>query len=191
VILATIVSFFTTLTVMANLICSTKSGSEWTLSNLDSYNIHIVFQELLEFFGVQDLPNPIVDPELLDKLEARAMQQDRNAELITLLDLAMVRSLGESAVDDFAVELFKITEYVYRTQVARTRKDLNLLVCGKWKHAKMDVCIVDRDQNDILLLVQEDMAPLLLSQCLHSFCSCSAFLLRPPSPTFFSHIHMV
>ena len=34
--------------------------------------------------------------------------------------------------------------------------DLPLLVCGEDRYAKTDVCIVDRLQNDILLLVQAD-----------------------------------
>ena len=31
-----------------------------------------------------------------------------------------------------------------------------LLICGENRHAKTDVCILDRSQNDILLLVQVD-----------------------------------
>ena len=84
------------------------------------------------------------------------MQQDRNAELIGLLDLAMIGDHGETAVDDFAVELFKVLGYVRRQRLARTRVDLPLLICGEERYAKTDVCIVDRSQNDILLLVQED-----------------------------------
>ena len=83
------------------------------------------------------------------------MQQDRHAELITLLDLAMIEN-GETAVDDFTVELFKVLGYVRRERVARTRADLPLFICGEIKHAKTDVCIIDRSQNEILLLVQED-----------------------------------
>ncbi len=84
------------------------------------------------------------------------MQQDRFAELINLLDLAMIPEVGETAVGDFAVELFKVTGYVCRNRVARTRAVLPLFICGELRHAKTDVCIVDRAQNDILLLVQED-----------------------------------
>lgn len=141
---------------MATLIRSAKSCSDWNLNDLDSYNIHIQQQDALTFFGVQELPAPQVDPELLNVSNADAMQEDRHAELINLLDLAMVSSTGESAVDDFAVELFKVLGYVRRNRVARTRKYLRLLICGEYTHAKTDVCIVDRSQNDILLLVQED-----------------------------------
>ena len=142
--------------VMANLIRSAKSGSDWTLNDLDSYNIELHRQNHLAFFGVQALPPPQVDAELLNTTEANDMVQDRNAELINLLDLATTTSSGESAVDDFSVELFKALGYVRRNRVARTRKDLSLLVCGERRHAQTDVCIVDRLQNDIILLVQED-----------------------------------
>lgn len=141
---------------MANLIRSAKSGSDWTLNDLESYNIHTQLQDALTFFGITQLPAPTVDAELLNVDNADAMLQDRHAELINLLDLAMVSSNGESAVGDFVVELFKIMGYVRRNQVARTRKDLHLLICGEYRHAKTDVCIVDRSQNDILVLVQED-----------------------------------
>lgn len=84
------------------------------------------------------------------------MQQDPHAQLITLLDLAMIPEKGETAIDDFAVELFKVLGYVRRERVARTRVDLPLFICGEVRYARTDVCIVDRSQNDILLLVQED-----------------------------------
>ncbi|KAF9054846.1 hypothetical protein BJ165DRAFT_1338197 [Panaeolus papilionaceus] len=85
------------------------------------------------------------------------MQEDCNAELINLLHLAMLSSsTGGSAVVDFAVEHFRRTGYVHRNRVAQTRKDLPLLICGEWRHAKTDVCIVDLQKDDILLLVQED-----------------------------------
>lgn len=104
----------------------------------------------------QELPQPSVDQELLSNADAGTMQQDRHAELITYLDLAMKPEKGETAMVDFAVELFKVLGYVHRERVARTRVDLSFLICGEDRHAKTDVCIVDRAQNEILLLVQED-----------------------------------
>lgn len=143
---------------MANLFRSAKSDGavNWTLADLESYNIRLQQQDAPAFFGIQKLPQPLVDPEILNNLNAEAMQLDHHAELIHLLDLAMASSQEESAVVDFTVELFKVTGYVHRGRVARTRKDLRLLVRGEYRHAKADVCIFDRHQNDILLLVQAD-----------------------------------
>ncbi|KAK0468691.1 hypothetical protein IW261DRAFT_1553811 [Armillaria novae-zelandiae] len=141
---------------MAHLLRFAKSGSGWTLNGLDSYHISLNRVDALPFFGLQVLPQPLVEPELLINADAGAMQQDLHAELITYLDLAMIPEQGETAVDGFAVELFKILGYARRERVARTRVDLPLLICGENRHAKTDVCIVDSSQNDILLLVQED-----------------------------------
>ena len=81
------------------------------------------------------------------------MQEDRHAQLITYLDIAKIPEKDEPAVNDFVVELFKTLGYARRERVARTRIDIPLLICGENTYAKTDVCIVDRSQNDILLLV--------------------------------------
>lgn len=142
---------------MANLIRSAKSGSDWTRGDLDTYNIYVQVEDTATFFGCPDLPQPHVDPELLTVESADNMTVDKNAELINLLDIAMIPTgPEESAVNDFAVELSKMLGYVRRNRVARTRKDVPLLICGEQRRAKTDVCIIDRSQNDILLLVQED-----------------------------------
>jgi hypothetical protein len=80
------------------------------------------------------------------------MQQDRHAELITLLDIVMIPEKGETAVDDFFVQLFKVLGYSRRE---RWRAAIPLFICGETRHAKTDVCIVDQPQYDILLFVQE------------------------------------
>jgi hypothetical protein len=144
---------------MASLIRSAKSGSDWTRGDLDAYNIRVhVEGKYSRLFGIPDLPQPQVDPEILVYVKSvDNMTVDKNGELINLLDIAMVPTGPEEfAVNDFAVELFKTLGYVRRNRVARTCKDIPLLICGEQRHAKTDVCIVDRSQNDILLLVQED-----------------------------------
>lgn len=43
--------------------------------------------------------------------------------------------------------------------MVRTHKDIPLYICGEWTHTKTDVCVIDRNQNSIILLVhnsQED-----------------------------------
>ncbi|SJL09500.1 uncharacterized protein ARMOST_12878 [Armillaria ostoyae] len=131
-------------------------------TELDAYHIEIVSVDPLDFFGVQALPPPQVDPEILDHVEATDMIQDRNAELVGLLDL-------ESAVVDFIVELFKVLGYVKRDRLAHTRVDLPLLMCGEYRYAKTDVCLVDCSQNDILLLVQEDNEAQLVAEAVAAF----------------------
>lgn len=141
---------------MANLIRSAKSGSDWTRAELDAYNITISDQDAANFFGLSALPQPTIDQELLQIQDANLMVNEKNAELINLLDLAMLPGSEESAVVDFTVELFKTLGYVRRHRVARTRKDIPLLICREQRHAKTDACIIDRSQNNIMMLVQED-----------------------------------
>ncbi|KAH9911665.1 uncharacterized protein B0H18DRAFT_1128270 [Fomitopsis serialis] len=142
---------------MANLIRSPKAGSDWTGNDLAAYNIQMRLESAASFFGDHTMPPPNVDQEILTTQNAQDMYFDRNAELINLLDLAMSSmSAEDSAVDDFAVELLKHLGYVKRHRIARTRKDIPFYVCGEWTHAETDVCLLDRQQNDILLLVQED-----------------------------------
>ena len=144
---------------MANLIRSAKSGSDWTRAELDAYNITISDQDAPNFFGLPTLPQPTIDQELLQIQDADHMANEKNTELITLLDLAMIpgseAGSEESAVVDFAVELFKTLGYVRRHRVARTRKDIPLLICGEQRHGKADVCIIDHSQNEIMMLVQK------------------------------------
>lgn len=140
---------------MANLTRSAKSSIDWTDYDLKSYNINLVSQSPHEFFGVQVFPHPTVDAELLTNLEADTMQNDRNAELVNLLDLA-----SHSSVVDFVVELLKTTGYARRNRVVRTRRESSLLVCGEYCQAKTDVSLVDRELHDtILLLIQETECP--------------------------------
>ena len=142
---------------MANFIRSAKSGSDWTEIDLEAYNIIVQFQDATIFFGEDPLPPPAVDQELLEVQDADAMVSVPAAVLVNLLDLAMKPPLaGESAVDDFAVALLTVLGYVNHHRVARTRKEVPLLICGERRYANSDICLIGRQQNYILLLVQED-----------------------------------
>ncbi|KAK2459785.1 hypothetical protein APHAL10511_008217 [Amanita phalloides] len=124
---------------MANLIRLAKSGNEWA------------------FFDLPTLPAPSVHPDILNASTANDAANDASYNLLAQLDLAMMPSEPqESAVDDFAVALFHSLGYIRRPRAIRTRMELRFFTCGKFKYAKPDVCIIDRDQNDIILLVQED-----------------------------------
>jgi len=147
---------------MANIIRSAKSTSDWTSSELRAYNITTRMQDAATFFEAAILPQPGVDDEILT-VDVQALNlQGVNAntmEFAALLDYAMVPvatdDLEESAVDDFALILFRVTGYINGQRVARTRKNIPLLICGEWRNAKTDVCLVDRPRG-VILLLQED-----------------------------------
>ncbi|KAJ7430194.1 hypothetical protein B0H11DRAFT_2264094 [Mycena galericulata] len=54
------------------------------------------------------------------------------------------------------LSLFQSLGYIHRPRVVSTRQELRFLICGKSKYAKPDVSIIDRNLDDIILLVQED-----------------------------------
>ena len=142
---------------MAHLIRNPKSGSDWTANDLTAYNITVVQQDTLTFFGQAALPLPAQRPDLLDRLTADEMVDDDSYHLLRYMDLAMDPVPGEeSAVDDFALQLLRLMGYASRPlgRDLRTRKDIPLFICGEWRHAKTDVCVMDT--NGYLLLVQED-----------------------------------
>jgi hypothetical protein len=52
------------LAIMANLLRTAKSSSNWTAHELEAYNIVIVPQNKVQFFGTDELPDP-TEPSLL------------------------------------------------------------------------------------------------------------------------------
>ncbi|KAF8529588.1 hypothetical protein BU17DRAFT_36464 [Hysterangium stoloniferum] len=142
---------------MANHIRNAKSGSDWTINDLNAYNISIVRQNAATFFGHVPLPPPPHHPDLLNRLTADEMADEESYQVVRYMDLAMDPVPGEeSAVDDFAMQLLRIMGYAGRAfgRDLRSRKDIPLFICGEWRHAKTDVCVMDT--NGYLLLVQED-----------------------------------
>ena len=60
------------------------------------------------------------------------------------------------AVDDFAAELLRVMGYERDYATVRTRKCIQLHICGESVVAKTDVCFMDVSSE--ILLVQEDTA---------------------------------
>jgi len=147
----------TLLSIMANLLRTAKSGSDWTANELIAYNITLVPQSKEEFFGTIDFPDP-TEPSLLGFMtnETRQTAADKKTkQLLHYLDLAMEPNIGqEAAVDNFAAELLRSLEYDDNDRIVFIRHAIPLLICGENSVAQTDVCIMDDDE--ILLLLQED-----------------------------------
>ncbi|KZT12262.1 uncharacterized protein LAESUDRAFT_809075 [Laetiporus sulphureus 93-53] len=130
----------------------------WTQNDTLAYNIRVEYQDATTFFQSASLPLPLVDNLYHELLTLSNPDEASNDEVYTLLrtlDLATTSPAGEeSAVDDFAVNLFRMLGYAGRGRVALTRKAISLFICGEDRHVKTDVCILNN--LDILLLVQED-----------------------------------
>jgi hypothetical protein len=141
---------------MADIPHRAKSGKDWTLAELHGYNIYVEFQDATTFFGVNTLPRPPVDEELLNNVAADDMENEKNYKLLRLAHLATspIPSL-ESAVDDYAVQLLTLLGYTPRSRITRTHMEIPLTVCHHNCLATPDVCIVDLDSDEILLIIQE------------------------------------
>jgi hypothetical protein len=154
-----------------------KSGSKWTQDDLESFNIKVLKKFEKEFFGVS-LNEVSLDgvPYGLVNLELSTTDDMESYKILEYLDLAMlVIESEESAVDDFASRLLEVLKFEKDGQVIRTRKNIRLFMCGKYTHAKTDVCIVDKKR--ILFLIQEnkshirfsDPEPQLIAEAIAAF----------------------
>jgi hypothetical protein len=67
--------------------------------------------------------------------------------------MAMEPEWGKSDVINFTVGCFRALDYAHGRQMAHMRMDLPLHICGEDRHAKTDVCLVDHEQNNNILLI--------------------------------------
>ncbi|KAH7885666.1 hypothetical protein F5I97DRAFT_1936695 [Phlebopus sp. FC_14] len=95
------------------------------------------------FFG-GPLPEPTVKPEVLTTQSSNDTQDDDIYALLYALELAtLLPPMDETAVDDFAVNLFRALRYNRAGWAVKTITDIPLLICGEQRHAKTDVCVVN------------------------------------------------
>jgi hypothetical protein len=139
--------------LMANLIRNAKSGH----NGLSTTLLRTISPSSDRILLHSSIRQPSHHPDLLNRLMADEMVDDESYQVVRYMDLAMEPVPGEeSAVDDFTMQLLCIMGYTGRAlgRDLRSCKDIPLLICGEWRHAKTDVCVMDRDRY--LLLVQED-----------------------------------
>ena len=136
-----------------------KSASDWTPIDLLAYNISLVSRNATAFFGKDSLPLPNNNhPQLLTHPTTDDVTDKDAYRVLEYMDLVMTQVPGEesAAVDDFTMHLLLALGYAEMNSgtSVRTRKDIPFYICGEWKHAKADVCIIERHKNTIILLVQ-------------------------------------
>ncbi|KAF8993272.1 hypothetical protein BDQ17DRAFT_1413021 [Cyathus striatus] len=139
---------------MANLIRSAKYGSDWTLHDLKSQNISLNEIDCLTFFGLKELPQPSVDPELLANVKADTMEEDDHVLLMYYLNDAMIPDEKESGVLNFIFHLFTTIGYSAPGRIPRLQSNYPLFICHTKKTATIDACIRDVPQNSIHLIVK-------------------------------------
>jgi hypothetical protein len=141
---------------MAEITRICKSGSKWTKNDLKAFNINVLKKSEKDFFGFS-VDNVSLDdvPDGFINLEYPSIDDMESYKILRYLDMAMFAAESEeSAVDDFSHELLGILRFENPGQVIRMRKSIRLFTCGKYTHAKTDLCIIG--EQGILLLIQED-----------------------------------
>ena len=144
---------------MANIIRSAKSGSDWGTNELVGFNIEIVDVKLSSFFGMDQLPQPMVSQAILDNAEEPAgLSSKPDIDFFQYMEDAMaIPPAEESLVDDFAAFILKMMHYDEGHRVVHMRKEMGFEMCGQRVNAKADVCLMERIGGaKYLLLVQED-----------------------------------
>jgi len=132
-----------------------KPCNQWTTNELAAYNITIDHQDFTTFFELPSPPDPTINPHVLTTEDWSNAPDIDTFRILKLMDLATTPVLsGETAVVDFADYLLRALDYEQRRWILRTRFHLSpLVVCGKEKHALINVCLADKEIA--LVLVQE------------------------------------
>jgi len=119
---------------MADLICSVKSGSDWTSNELAAYDIVICCQSAPDFFGYQ--PNTIpeyLDPEFVHSL---VPPNDNMADVATFRILQYIdltthtNATQESAIDDIARELLHLLNFEEKRTLLQSRYAIPFFISG-------------------------------------------------------------
>jgi hypothetical protein len=138
---------------------------DWTESVLIRYNIQIQAgsQNKQEFFGVADLPAPVI-PSLAGFMttEDREHAADRETrKLLHYLDLVLDPQIGQEAVvDNFAAKLLEKLGYDEGDRITFTRRALPIVFGGVSYITQADVCVMG-DDDQILLIWQNTLFPSL------------------------------
>ncbi|KAI6141567.1 hypothetical protein EDD17DRAFT_1664784, partial [Pisolithus thermaeus] len=149
---------------MAQMMRTAKSGNDWTVKELNAYNITVVYQDTAAFFGTPHFPVPTINPNVITTLECDDAPDDETYRIIRTLHLATsIRPAEESAVDDFAMIQLRALGYEPRGRTLRTRKDLPLVICGKNRQAKTD------EDKRHLSEIDGDPEPQLIAEAIAAF----------------------
>ena len=136
---------------------------DWTESVLNRYNIRAVAQNKQEFFGVADLPTPVI-PSLAGFMTTEDREHAADGEtrkLLHYLDLVLDPQIGqEAAVDNFVAKLLEKLGYDEGHRITFTRRPLPIDFAGVSYITHANVCVMG-DDDQILLIWQNTLSPSL------------------------------
>ena len=121
------------------------SGNDWDTYDLCAYNITIQFQDTVTFFGMDPLPQlSLVSNEIFS-----------NQSLLFHMDRAML-GMG---VHSFGFQLLKALGYESFNSTLITGERIILTICGEQHYTNPNVCLLDMDDDNILLLLRANKEP--------------------------------
>lgn len=142
---------------MSDLLATSKSGNDWTQTDLLNYCIKVTnlpFQAFFHPLSLTDLP-PL--PHALEPfalaLDHTQAPDDATYQWLHYLDLAQ-DGPEEVAVDIFADRLMHLLGYDQGRRLILTRYHIPSVFCGVHHSLMTDLCICD--ENEIILLLVKD-----------------------------------
>ena len=142
---------------MANFDRSAKPSNEWTDNELLSYNIRVVDVDADVFFKTSKLPPPSASDTILnnvDKPDGPLAKDDR--QFFQYMKLVEMQGYSESRVTDFAAFILHILNFDDGDRIIRQRGGISLQMFGELVDSKIDVCLMDKDDTEFLLLIHEN-----------------------------------
>ena len=178
---------------------------DWTHSELKLFNIFIKTQNKREFFGMANLPAPVI-PSLAGFMRAEDRDHAVDGEtrkLLYYLDQVLDPQIfQEAAVENFAAKLLEKLGYDEGERIIFIRRDLPVIIGGVRYIAQANVCVMDKD-GQVLLILQgtslpnlKDPEPLIVAKAIAAYQSNNEVrvtsLNLPPLPTItFPAISMI
>ena len=134
---------------------------DWTESVLNWYQLRVVTQNKQEFFGVADLPAPVI-PSLAGFMTTEDREHAADPEtrkLLHYLDLVLDPQIGQEAVlDHFVAKLLEMLGYDEGDRITFTRRALPIVFGGVSYITYADVCVMG-DDDQIYLIWQNTLFP--------------------------------
>lgn len=131
--------------VMAHLIRSAKSGSDWSKNELPSYNITVQCQDIINFFGHELGSINYLDSNLLCSADP-TIAIDLSKEtycFLTYLDLALCANSGqESAINDLVKSVLEVTGFDQISMILWMWYDIPLMIVGITSELPDWVCVL-------------------------------------------------
>ena len=158
---STTVSTTVSTTLYTLLLMAPGKPDDWIQSELDLFRIKIGPQNKQGFFGSANLPASVT-PSLAGFMKTENRERGVDSEtrkLLHYLDLVLDPQVGqESVVDNFAAKLLEKLGYDHGDRIIFTRRALPIIVSGVLYTTQASVCVMD-ENNQILLILQGELMP--------------------------------